>query len=361
MDFAIWDPYNQAMGTTRPEQTAQVYEHHFRQVEIAEALGFSQYYVIEHQSTFFGAITSPTVLLAALSQRTSRIRLGSMIWQLPFHNPMRLAQEIATLDQLSHGRVEVGTGLGVHEHEYLRWGIDFSTRREVAEEVLQIMLAAWTQDEVNFEGKFFKYDEAFPAPHPYQQPHPPIWVGVHSRRNIEFAARNGFSVAQNIDTEEVVASKFDYFRQMHREYHGATAPLPKRWLMRGVIVDETDDKAMETAEKYLPGMFNLGIDKLKATRVGLGTGQYLTGPEDSVDNQTRREVFAGVRKSHEFAIKSGVAVVGSPETVARRIREQNQLMSGLDVYCAEFDLGMPTHLIERSIDLFGRHVIPALA
>src|SRR5687768_4404741 len=101
MEFGIWDPLRELPRPgSAPQETAYVYEHQMLQVERAERLGFSHYYVIEHQNNYTG-LSAPTVLLAALSQRTKTIRLGSMIWQLPFHNPMRLAQDIATLDQLS--------------------------------------------------------------------------------------------------------------------------------------------------------------------------------------------------------------------------------------------------------------------
>jgi alkanesulfonate monooxygenase SsuD/methylene tetrahydromethanopterin reductase-like flavin-dependent oxidoreductase (luciferase family) len=195
LEFAIWDSYR-LDELDRASRAAEVYERHLRQVQRAEELGFGQYFTIEHQSSFAGHVSAPTVLLAALSQRTSTIRLGAMIWQLPLHNPIRLAQDVAMLDQLSGGRVEFGTGIGVHEHEFLRWNVDFSSRQEMGEEALEIIRAAWTEDQVTYQGKFWSFDEAIPHPKPYQTPHPPIWAAVHSHRAVEFAARNGFDVAR---------------------------------------------------------------------------------------------------------------------------------------------------------------------
>jgi alkanesulfonate monooxygenase SsuD/methylene tetrahydromethanopterin reductase-like flavin-dependent oxidoreductase (luciferase family) len=359
LEFAIWDSYRLA-ELDRAPRAADVYERHIRQVQQAEDLGFAHYFTIEHQSSFAGHVSAPTVLLTALSQRTSTIRLGAMIWQLPLHNPVRLAQDVAMLDQLSRGRVEFGTGLGVHEHEFLRWNVDFSARQEMGEEALEIIRAAWTEDEVTYQGKFWSFDEAIPHPKPYQTPHPPIWAAVHSRRAVEFAARNGYDVAQNIDTDEDIATKFALFDQVHAEHHPG-ARRPRKFLMRAVLVAETDDEAHRIAERHVREMYGLGRDRMAKTRVGIGTGPYLTGPVDREEDRARRHVFAEVARSYDFSLRHGIAVVGSPETVARQISEQCQRVGGLDVYCCEFHVGsLEPPLVERSMELFGKHVIPAL-
>jgi alkanesulfonate monooxygenase SsuD/methylene tetrahydromethanopterin reductase-like flavin-dependent oxidoreductase (luciferase family) len=359
IEFGIWDQVQVSEAEVASNRTSLIYDDHLRQVELAESLGFDHYYMIEHQSSFFGHISSPTVMLAALSQRTSTIRLGAMIWQLPFHNPMRLAQDVATLDQLSNGRVEFGTGLGVHEHEFIRWNLNFDSRQEMAEEALEIILRAWTQPEVTYKGKYWQFEEALPMPKPFQKPYPPVWAGVHSRRSIEFAAEHGLNVAQNIDTDAQIAEKFDYFRQVWAGKHGES-PLPKTFLMRSVFVAETDELAHDIASEHVPKMYRSGGDELRATRIGTGTSQYLTGPKDTQENKNRREVFASVAKSYQFALDNGIVVVGSPESVAKRVQEQRDV-AGIDVYCCNFFFaGMDPALVEASMTLFGRHVIPAL-
>jgi alkanesulfonate monooxygenase SsuD/methylene tetrahydromethanopterin reductase-like flavin-dependent oxidoreductase (luciferase family) len=166
MQFAFWDALADEDGT----DTAATYDRHIRLAQRIEALGWSMYFTIEHQNAPQG-VTAPTVYLAAVARETSRLRLGAMIWQLPFYQPLRLAQEVALLDQLSKGRVEFGTGIGVHEHEFIRWGVDFYQRAAMRDEVLEVVKRAWTQDEVTFDGQFFHFDEALPRPKPYQQPH----------------------------------------------------------------------------------------------------------------------------------------------------------------------------------------------
>ena len=97
-----------------------------------------------------------------------------MVFPLPFHNPLRLAQDNAMVDQLSRGRVEFGVGTGPREHEFTRWNLPFSERRAMAIEALEIIEKAWTEESVTYEGKYWQFDEAIPLPRPYQKPHPPI-------------------------------------------------------------------------------------------------------------------------------------------------------------------------------------------
>src|SRR5918996_4433248 len=118
LEFGTYD--NFAVYEMQTSQiAADVYEQHIQGVQLAEELGYSYYFIIEHQNSDVGQITAPSVYLSAVAQRTSRIRFGTMIFQLPFYNPMRLAEETAMLDQLSRGRLEFGAGIGVAEHEFI--------------------------------------------------------------------------------------------------------------------------------------------------------------------------------------------------------------------------------------------------
>ncbi len=128
--FGIWDAFG-AYEVARAPVSADIYEQHIGEVQLAEGLGYRYYFIIEHQNSPVGQITAPSVYLCAVARETSRIRLGVMIYQLPFHHPMRLAQEAAMLDHLSHGRLEFGAGLGTLEHEFTGWSIPYDERREM--------------------------------------------------------------------------------------------------------------------------------------------------------------------------------------------------------------------------------------
>jgi alkanesulfonate monooxygenase SsuD/methylene tetrahydromethanopterin reductase-like flavin-dependent oxidoreductase (luciferase family) len=361
LEFALWD----AVGgySEAKDAMADVYDEHIRLAQHVEELGWHSYFVIEHQNSPVGRITAPTVYLTAVARATSRLRVGAIMWQLPFYHPIRLAQEVAMLDQLSRGRVEFGTGIGVHEHEFIRWGVDYYQRAAISEEVLKIVKMAWTEDEVTFDGKYFHFDEALPQPKPYQKPYPPIWAAVHSDAAIEFAARNNYNVSQNLDTDEVVARKFDLYRQLWRESEHE-GPMPRIFLQRQIHVAETDEKAHEEARQFLAsrqgGAVPVGGGPIEKTRIGWGTHARGMGSDgERPDDKARGQTIAQSSQSYEFNIDNGLALVGSPDTIIRKLQEGKERI-GYDIFCTNHGIGqMPKAMVHNSIDLFGREVIPA--
>ncbi len=361
LDFAFWSAVGGYADTQGP--IADIYDDHIRQAQRLEELGWHSYYVIEHQnSPMIGRITSPTVFLTAVAAATSRLRLGAMVWQLPFYHPMRLAQEVAMLDQLSRGRVEFGTGIGVHEHEFIRWGMDFMERAPLSEEVLELVKIAWTADEVTYKGKYFSFDEALPKPKPYQDPLP-IWVSVHSEASIRFAAEKNHHVAQNLDTDPVVAEKFELFWKIWEEQKHP-GPRPRVFLMRQVHVAETDEKAHEEARQFLTAPEGSAVPSgggpIAETRIGWGSHPRGMGRDsERPDDKRRGDVMMRARTDYDFNIDSGLALVGSPETIIARLKEGQALM-GYDIFCTNHDIGkMPEAMVSNSIELFGKEVIPA--
>ncbi len=356
LDFALWDGVG--YGTVNDGDLAEVYDEHIRLAQRIEELGWHSYFVIEHQNS--GGITAPNVFLTAVARATSRLRFGAMIWQLPFYHPIRLAEDVAMLDQISRGRVEFGTGTGVHEHEFIRWGMDYYQRAAVADEIRKIVTMAWTQDEVTYDGKFFHFDEVLPKPKPYQKPHPPIWAAVHSEDSIEYAARNNYNMAKNLDTDDVCTHKFDLFRRVWSE-SGHAGPMPRIFLMRQVHVAETDEKAHEEARQFLAtGTVRVGSGPIANTRIGWGSNQRGMGTDsDKPDAVARAVTMAEAAKSYEFNIDNGLALVGSPDTVIRKLQE-GQARMGYDLFCTNHQIGkMSPDLVDKSIELFGKEVVPA--
>ncbi|HXQ49463.1 MAG TPA: LLM class flavin-dependent oxidoreductase [Stellaceae bacterium] len=361
LDFAFWDAVG-GYGTST-EVMADIYDEHIRLAREIEEMGYHSYFVIEHQNSPIGRITAPTVYLTAVARATTKLRIGAMMWQLPLYHPLRLAQEVAMLDQLSRGRVEFGTGIGVHEHEFIRWGVDYYQRAAISGEVLQLVKMAWTQDEVTFKGKYFTFDEALPQPKPFQKPYPPIWAAVHSDAAIEFAARGNFHVSQNLDTDEVVARKFELYRKIWRECKHP-GPMPRVFLQRQIHVAETDAKAREEAEPWLVnpagGAVPVGGGPIEKTRIGWGTNPRGMG-SDSMrpDDAARGLTIRRSGESWDFNIDNGLAIVGSPETVRRKLEEGKKLI-GYDIFCGNHEIGrMPKDQVLKSIRLLGKEVIPA--
>jgi alkanesulfonate monooxygenase SsuD/methylene tetrahydromethanopterin reductase-like flavin-dependent oxidoreductase (luciferase family) len=360
LEFGLFDSFAESEMTQAP---ADVYEQHIGYARTAEELGYRYYFFIEHQNAPFAYISSPNVYLAALAQHTRSLRFGPMVYQLPMHHPIRLAQDVAMVDQLSRGRLEFGLGYGIHEHEFLRWKLPFPERRDMGLEAMEIITRAWTEESLTYQGKYWQFDEALPKPKPYQKPHPPVWVGAHSPTSFDYAAKHSFHVAQNIDTDAAVAEKFTYFRKVWKAFQHP-GPLPHMMLARHVHVAETDAQARAEAEPFLlQGYFGgpRGREIIARTRIGFGKDPRMTGGERTPEIVERGRVFQELGKSYDFWVDNGIALVGSADTVARKVEEQQKRV-GYDVLCVQHQLNeMPKELTVKSLKLFGERVIPAFA
>ena len=362
LEFGLYDTFGQFEMSASPI-AADVYDAHIADAQQAEKLGYKYYHIIEHQSSPVGRLSAPNVYLAALAQRTETMRVGVMIYQLPLHHPIRLAQDAAMLDHLSRGRFEFGIGTGVSPHEFLRWNVPFDERKAISLEAMEIIMQAWTEDSVTFEGKYFKYDEALTVPKPYQQPTPPIWYGAHSHDSFVYSAEKNFNVSQNIDRDIVIAEKFEKWRKLWAEQKHE-GPMPRTFITRHVHVAETDELAREQAESNLvmsnPSVGDEpGKDSIAETRIGHGAGGRFAGEQGTPERDEIRRVFQECARSYDFWIDNGIAIVGSPETVYKKIEAERQLI-GHDIFAARHRFGrLSEELSRKSLRLFGEEVMPA--
>ena len=299
----------------------------------------------------FPCVSAPTVYLMALAAATKRIRFGAMVMQMPLHHPVRLAQDTALIDQLSHGRFDFAIGYGTRLGEFAPWNLDFNERRGMGLEAMEVVLKAWAADpKFSHEGKYWTFKDAMPQPRPYHLPRPPVWVGGHSQPSFDYAAENNFHLAQNIDVERTAAKNFAYFRETWRS-HNHGGPMPHQMLVRHVHVAATDAQARAEAEPYMRDGL-IGLDGARRARS--------LRPEEATPHmlETAR-VYIKTARSYEFWIDEGLAFIGSPETVARAIAAQRE-RAGYDVLLTQHNIGnMPHALAHRSLKLFGEQVIPA--
>ena len=355
MEFAVFDEGSLNYFRSVP-RAADLYEQRIREVQLEEQLGFGYHFIIEHQGNTGGQWTSPAVFLTALARHTSTIRIGGMIFLLPFYNPLRLAEDAATLDHLSGGRLEFGAGIGTLAHEFQRWNIPFEERREIATEALEIIKKAWTEDVLTYEGKYWKFDEALPMPHPYQKPHPPMWYVGRSRESLGYAVANKYGIGVAFQPDPIAAETFNLWRELWNEAE-YNEPMPRSFLARSVYVAETDEKAREEVAPYLIQTYTWGEDMLARTNVGgqsRDTGTVRAHPEFV-------KIFQGMATDLDFWLERGLAHVGSPETVIRRLKKQQELM-GFDVLGGTFRFGpIPDELVEKSMRLFAKEVMPAFS
>jgi len=160
----------------------------------AEDLGFDSVWPAEHHFSEYGYCGSPAVTLAAIAAVTKRIRLGTGIVVLPFHNPLRVAEDFAMLDLMSDGRVDFGAGRGYQPIEYKGFQVDQEKSRGIFNEAMEVILQAWTQDRVNFKGVHFNYEDQAVRPKPLQKPHPPVWIAGITDATFAMVGKWGFNL-----------------------------------------------------------------------------------------------------------------------------------------------------------------------
>ena len=165
-----------------------------RNVE-AEALGYRSTFLVEHHFTGFGQVSATWNLLTWIGAQTSTLRLGTAVTVLPWHNPVLLAEQIATLDLLSQGRVDAGIGKGYRLKEFEGFSMSVEEADARFEECLEVIVKAWTSDSSwSHKGKYWQYNDIVVEPSSIQRPHPKIWMGAGSPRSVKQVAQLGFNM-----------------------------------------------------------------------------------------------------------------------------------------------------------------------
>ena len=161
----------------------------------AEALGYESSFIVEHHFTGFGQVSATLNLLTWIGARTTTLRLGTAVIVLPWHNPVLLAEQAATLDLLSGGRLDFGVGKGYRHNEYVGFGIPMEESQPRFEEAIDIITKAWTSNErFSFRGQFWKFEDIVVEPPTNQKPHPPFWQGAGHAASIERVAARGHNL-----------------------------------------------------------------------------------------------------------------------------------------------------------------------
>ena len=246
MEFGVFDHLDRT-GQKLPD----FYEDRLKIAEAYDRSGFYAYHLAEHHSTPLGMAPSPNVFLAALAQRTKRLRFGPLVFVLPLYHPLRLIAEICMLDQMSGGRLELSFGRGASPIEAEYFGVDAEERQDIYAEALDVILHGLTHKTLDFHGKYFYFDNVPMELEPLQKPHPPLWYGVHAPDSAERAAKRNLNVV-SLNSPADTRLSIERYRATWRPPHpGAT--MPKLGLGRFIVVAETDAEALRLARRaYLP-------------------------------------------------------------------------------------------------------------
>jgi len=244
MQFGVFDHMDDA-GVP----LAQLYADRLRLSEAYDRAGFYGYHLAEHHATPLGCAASPGLFLAAVAQRTSRLRFGPMVYLLPFYHPLRLIEEVCMLDQMSGGRLQLGVGRGVSPFETKAYGLDFGKTQEMYHEAFQVLLQGLGSDELTFAGEFHRYDKVPMILRPVQRPHPPLWYGVTIPENAEWPAANDVNIV-SLGLRDAVRAINDRYRATHAKLGKDHSSL--LGVGRHVVVAETDAAALAIARRAYP-------------------------------------------------------------------------------------------------------------
>src|SRR5262249_49111114 len=226
-----------------------VYETALERFSIMDQTGYDAVWLAEHHFSSFSVCPSVHLMGTMAAARTKRLRIGTAVSLAPFYNPLRLAEEVALLDVLSGGRVNWGAGRGFERSEFKAFGIAGEESASRFHETVDIVLKAWTNEKLSYEGKYYRYDGVEVLPKPLQAPHPPTWMAATSVTAIDWAAANGFSILMDPHSSraDLGRKRRHYAEKLAAAGHseiGRTIPMA-----RLIAIDETAGKAREGARR----------------------------------------------------------------------------------------------------------------
>ena len=354
-----------------------VIEETIEQCILADEMGFDAvWFVAHHFLTTFSESPCPEVIFGALSRLTKRIRLGFGVVILPYHHPVRVAERVAMVDQLSHGRVEFGTGRSA-PYEQLGMGIDPRNTREMWDESLDMIPKIWESDYFEHEGQFWNVPPRQVLPKPYQKPHPPIWVAALQPATYEIAAEKGIGVmALGVNAPSVLEPEIKKYKAAVKNANPVGAFTNDQWLNSCFgLCGEDSAATQELSAQSLKTFFGPGrpyVQDQKDVYQRL-LEQWGGVPEHLVTNFSRYidgnsavsldlsggDLAQKVWEQFDAATMAerGVIVAGDPEACIKGAKLHEA--TGID----ELQFLMATETVDhnttmKSIEMFGKHVIP---
>ena len=333
-----------------PREQERYYREALDQVLHAERLGYNSVWFTEHHFTRHGIVSDTLSVLAYLAGVTGTIRLGTAVTVLPFHNPVRLAEQTATVDLLSQGRLDLGVGRGYQWGEFHRMGVPMEEATRRFEESMEVLTRAWTSDEpFDHRGEFWSFNDLTVHPKPVQRPHPPVYVAASGADSVARVVRDNWNLLiGQAETLDQVSGQVEFYR-------GALAEAELEYTPQRVVVARalytaaTTERARREAE--VPFMW------FKQT------GQEVSAPPGQRVDLLPDE-FAAYRSRYlpnavfDYAARcDDVMLFGSPDHIAERVgRLQDSGVENL-IFFVNFG-GMETGRVLDSLELFASEVMP---
>jgi alkanesulfonate monooxygenase SsuD/methylene tetrahydromethanopterin reductase-like flavin-dependent oxidoreductase (luciferase family) len=336
MKFGIFEHMDDS-GVPLTEQMAS----RMRLVEAYDRLGFYAYHLAEHHGTPLGLAPSPGLIMAAIAQRTRRLRFGPLVYLLPLYHPLRLIEEICMLDTMSGGRLELGVGRGVSPIEVGFYGVDAANGPRQFPEALRIVKQGLTSDVLTFKGEFYAFANVPMVLKPVQKPHPPLWYGLNTPDATVWAAKEKANIATLVPAP-AARRVIDRFREEWAKCGHAAEPAPLAGIIRHMVLAETEAEAVSIADRAYRRWYR-HLAFLWRER-GLKLPMAVPLPEEIGP-----------------LLSVGGAFAGTPAAARAYVAEQMET-SGANYFICDLTFGDVTEAeAMRSVELMGREVMPQLA
>jgi len=327
---------------SKPRPLQELYRDHLQEAVLAEELGFDNVWASEHHFSPDAWNPSPITFLAAVAARTERVRIGTYVLLLPFHNPLRVAEDIAVLDNISRGRVDLPVGVGSAAEEFRTFGIPFNERLGRTFEALRIIERCFAGEEFSHKGKYYEFPNVRMTTTPVQKPGPPIWVASMGDQSVAWTARRGYHLAAGAGRGHARYEEL-LVQYGHDRSKRQVASIPVR-----VHLATTHEQAWDETEAGLHQVLHF-----YQTRVDRQSATSATGMLDPLPPVGEFRNVPGI--GH----RGSPFVVGTPEEVGRALeayRDKRLTHLSLNFH----QPGMDTNAVRQSMTMFAKELMPSV-
>lgn len=345
LEFGVFHEFPRPEGT----DDAAAFAQNFALVDAAERWGLDVMWLAELHISPRSVLASPVAVAAAIAARTRRMKIGTAVQVLPLANPLRQAEEWATVDQLSHGRLIFGVGRSGFARTYNAYGIPYAESRERFAEALAVILKAWTEPTFSHEGRYHRFENISMTPRPYQRPHPPIRVAATTPDTFPTLGTQGHHLFAAVRLGTIADLRPDLQAyQAARRAAGHQGP-GQVFLRIPIYVADTAEQALSDPEHSMMTFYR-GM----AAQLAQSASEAGSNP-----NERREERSQALEALTYEAARRDKVVVGTPEQVADRLLELREDL-GLSGILAELNCGalIPHAKVMRSLELLCTKVMP---
>ncbi len=316
----------------------KVYRRALERVQVMDKTGYDAVWLAEHHFSSYSVSPSVHLMAGQIAATTTRLRIGTAISLAAFYHPLRLAEEIAMLDVLSGGRINWGAGRGFDAVEFKAFGVEREDSYPLFRENVEIVLAAWSNERLTYNGKYYSFEDVEVLPKPLQKPHPPTWIASSSPEAIEWAAGQGHDILMDPHAPHIEIGRKRAFYKTELEKHGFTDDGRDIPMARLLAIAETEDDARSVAAAGAQWMFSSYMDP--------NLNNVLSDLRSFEGRAEGEEV-----RSAERYLKD-VIIYGTPDSVADQLLQLQEEINLNYLLCAPLSHETFTLLTEKVLPKF---------